>query len=254
MQEQSPFIIIVSASLIGLIIGSFLNSCVYRIPRGISLFQPRRSICPSCNNVIPFYFNIPVLSYLFLKGRCANCRSEISLQYPLIELCCSTAFSLSVWGLGMSFHTILMLILGSIFLMISLIDWQHFRIPNILVVFAGNILIVQGMIEGTIVIRFLAGLFAGALLIAIRLVGNHCLKRESMGLGDVKLGITMGMALGITGFLLALFLASTLGLLFAVLTRMVDFGEMSDELPFGTFLATATILLLYSQMFILSFF
>jgi len=242
------------AFLFGLLVGSFLNCCIYRIPRGISLRNPRRSFCPNCKSNIPFYRNIPVLSFMLLGGKCSNCRTKISLHYLFVELFCGCFYALSLYWFGITLQALAVMAVGSILLVISIIDWQFFRIPNVLVVIAGIILILQGMFEENLTSRFLAGLFAGLLLIAIRLVGNQWLKRESMGLGDVKLGIVMGMALGIPGFLFALFIGSAAGLLFALLINLVGITGSKEELPFGTFLAVSTILLLLIGAPVLAFF
>ncbi|MGH1363649.1 MAG: prepilin peptidase [Calditrichia bacterium] len=245
MSKVAPELILLSVAILGLLIGSFLNSCIYRIPRGISLLNPRRSYCPVCTHAISAFHNIPILSYFLLGRRCASCRSKISVQYPLVELFSGMFFTITVIYFGFSLQALSVLIIGSVLATILVIDWQHYRIPNFLVATAGVILLIQGFVEDQFAVRLLDGFMASALLLLIRRVGNYCLGRESMGLGDVKLGMVIGMALGISGFLASLFLASTLGLLYAGLTYLYDKKRINNELPFGSFLCASTILLLF---------
>lgn len=232
--------------LIGIIVGSFLNSCIYRIPRKISLIKSR-SYCPKCREQIIWWQNIPLVSYLFLKGRCYNCGSKISLQYPLVELSTGILTVFTVYHFGLTEKTIFYLIFFYCLLIISVIDIYHKKIPNQILLF----LIVFGIIFNSAfeIISWKkalsGGIFAGLILILTRIIGYYILKKESLGMGDVKLGTILGFFTGLKLFLITLFIGSLSAVLLSLLLTLFYHIRISQKIPFAPFLCLGSILSLF---------
>lgn len=232
--------------VIGIFIGSFLNSCIYRIPRKISLVQPR-SYCPKCRKQIIWWQIIPLLSFLFLKGRCYNCGSKISLQYPFVELITGilTVFTLNHFGL--TEKAIFYLIFFYCLMIISVIDIYHKKIPNQVLIF----LIVFGIIYNTAfeIISWkealLGGIFAGFILLLARIIGQYILKKESLGMGDVKLGTILGFFTGLKLFLVTLFIGSAAAAVISLLLILFYHINISQKIPFAPFLCFGSIFSLF---------
>lgn len=229
--------------LLGTILGSFLNVCVYRLPRSESIVWPR-SYCIHCKSAIPMWNNIPVVSYLLLNGRCRFCRTKIPYIYPLIEILTGVLLVL-VWlhyGFSQSFihYSILILFL----LPISFIDLHHMLILNVLT-FPGIAvgLLLSVLTEEMSVLQAISGLIlGGSFLWLVGALGKLLFKQESMGGGDIKLGAMIGVFMG-PQVLVALFLAFFLAL------PVVAFGlgsgrlRAGSALPFGPFISLGTVLI-----------
>ena len=234
--------------LFGLIFGSFLNVCIYRLPKKQSIVWPG-SHCPSCKNSIPFWQNIPVLSYIFLAGKCANCKFRISLIYPLVEILTGILLVV-VWqhyGLTLSFlhYSILVLFL----LPISFIDLDTRLILNVLT-FPG---IIVGLLSSVFlnqipILNVVSGLFlGGGFLWFVGLLGNSVFKQESMGGGDIKLGAMIGVFLG-PKVLIALFLAFFLALPVIAIGLSTKRLKIGSTVPFGPFISLAAVIIVcYGQ-------
>ncbi|MBC8402125.1 MAG: prepilin peptidase [Candidatus Marinimicrobia bacterium] len=229
----------------GLMIGSFLNVCIYRIPRGESIISPR-SRCPQCKHQLKAWENIPVFSYIFLKGRCSACHSRISLRYPVVELITALVFVIVYSQFGLSLNFLAFVSFLCIVIVITFIDIDHQVIPNRLLLF--------GLIPGVYpLIRdgfqypqlYLFGAFGlGLVFLLIRLVGNLIFKKESMGMGDVKYAALIGLILGWQGGLVAsavAFLSASILFLLFMSFGKVSFGQ---RIPFGPFLSLGTLLAL----------
>jgi leader peptidase (prepilin peptidase)/N-methyltransferase len=253
----------------GVSIGSFANTCIFRLPRGIALTSPG-SFCPDCSALLRYFELVPVLSFLSQGGRCRNCRARISLSYPVVELLHGVGALLSLLVFGLSITAAEFFLFASFLLTVALIDWHHFVIPNKLVV-AGIVIAiaVKAVSAPHTIIGSLGSSFAAfGVLFIIRLAGNHLFGRESMGLGDVKLGAVVGLFLGITGLLFALWIASVFGLLLATAKirpalispvpadhhervmgcgLMASSGKVMRVVPFGTYLACSAILVSHFQ-------
>jgi len=256
MSKVAPEIILLSVALLGLLIGSFLNSCIYRIPLNIPLTKPARSVCPHCVEQITWWQNIPLLSFILLRGKAACCGNAISWQYPIIELLTSALFVMIYSWFGVSVQTATYIGVIPILLIIALIDWRYYRIPNLLTYPGGIVLLALAMsFDSTSIISVLqSGLFGGGLLLIIRLLGNTMLRQESMGWGDIKLGILIGMLLGEIAFLVVLFLASLSGIVYALVANSLHMRNADAALPFGTFLSGCTIVMIFFQESMLDLF
>ncbi len=239
---------------LGLSIGSFLNVLIYRLPRSISPIKGT-SFCPKCKKKILWYDNIPLLSFILLRGKCRFCHSPISWQYPLVELLTgvlfvSVALFLSpvqdYWITGLLDNWIIDLLvywfLISTFIVIFFTDLRHQIVPDEVVYPAMGIgLIRQMSLIGEGGSYLLSGLGAGGFFLILHLLT----RRKGMGLGDVKLAILMGLVLGFPKIIVALYLAFLTGALVGVILILARKKKFGEHIPFGPFLSGATIIALF---------
>lgn len=238
--------------LFGLCIGSFLNAVIYRLPRKISLSKSR-SHCPSCNKLIFWYENVPLLSYIFLRGRCSGCSAKIKLQYPMVELTVGL-FAILITPNHFSTHALwsyfFFLTVFATFLAIVLIDLQHKLIPNALNIY----LFVMFFISVVMTKSWLywgSGLLLGS-LIPISVTYLFYLLRGQIGLGggDIKLWAALGIYLGPVGIAHNIFVSCFLGALIGgglILTKVVD---RKTPIPFGPFIVfVASFQIFFSDYF-----
>jgi leader peptidase (prepilin peptidase) / N-methyltransferase len=253
----------VLAFLFGLLIGSFLNVCIHRMPRDLSVVRPR-SRCPHCEHPIAWYDNVPLVSYALLGGRCRHCRGAIAVRYPLVELLTGAVFFYIVWRFGADWAALRMCVFSALMIGLLVTDLEERILPDEMTL--GGVL--AGLVFAWFVpvddflARALLSLFnlhpgpqmssvaeslAGALLPAgfLWTAGFLYLRirhKEGLGFGDVKMVATIGAFLGLRGALLVLIAGSVagsvVGLLFILVTRK---DAASYELPFGTFLGAAAI-------------
>lgn len=233
--------------ILGAAIGSFLNVIIVRLHRQEN-FTVGRSHCPKCRATIAWYDNVPLVSYLLLAGRCRNCRKPISVQYPLVEL--ATAL-LSVWcyvQFGLSLQLLFSLVFVFILEVIFVYDLQHqlipdsVTIPGIIFAFVANIFL--GMPLWSLAVGALIG--GGFFAVQYALSGG-----KWIGDGDIRLGVLMGCMLGWQHVLAALFLAYLVGAAVGVALITLKRARMDQAVPFGPFLAGATIvILLHGRAFI----
>ena len=245
-------LILIFAGLFGLVFGSFFNVCIYRIPQGKSIAWPA-SFCPHCKNHIRWYDNIPVLSYLFLLGKCRRCKKPISLQYPLVELLTAVLtvlfvhrYGLTVWGFGVLLAVYFLIIL-------SVIDLQLMIIPDR---FSLG-LIVLGLLFAWCNPNFegvwwqkelwsLCGAGVGLIgVLAIALLGTWIFGKEAMGGGDVKLMAGVGAFVGWKGVITTVMMGSFFGLLYAIVLMIFKGKKKSDAIPFGPFLSLGALINLW---------
>ena len=228
-------------TMFGTAVGSFLNVCIYRLPLRKSLMWPG-SHCPSCDAPVKPYDNVPIAGYLWLRGRCRNCRAPISIQYPIVELLTGAVFL----GAFLLFDSPAMLIQRLLFacamIVLFVIDLEHrilpdvITLPGILLGFAFSLFLPPGWRDSLIGIVLGGGSLwlMGELYFRIR-------HEEGMGFGDVKMLAMIGAFLGWKLMLLTLILSSFLGSIVGVAIIAFNRGDMKYALPFGTFLAVGAI-------------
>jgi len=222
----------------GLVVGSFLNVCVHRLPRGESLVQPG-SRCPACGAALRWYDNIPLASYLVLRGRCRSCRGPISLQYPLIELLTAALFLLAYRQGGLSAALLSDLVLLCALVVLAFIDLHHQLLPNV-ITYPGTALglIFAGILPGRSLGAALLGAALGfGVLFLFAEIYFRWRGVEGMGLGDAKMMAMLGAFLGWQGAALALLIASLAGTAVGLGLLLARRGSLQSALPFGTFLA-----------------
>ena len=221
----------------GLVIGSFINVLIYRVPRSESIAFPS-SHCPKCGNSLKWYDNIPVVSFVILKGRCRYCGDRISAQYPLIELVNAFSYLLLYIRLNLSTEFIFLALLTSILLAIAVIDIKEQVIPDSLVI---SILILTIIYRVTIYLLYgtVFGLYnsiLGALLGLLLFVFIVLVSRGGMGAGDVTLVTAFGFVLGWKNLLVSILLSFIVGAIVSLILLGSGKKTRKDPIPFGPFL------------------
>ncbi len=251
MIEESLFLVIF-CFLFGLCIGSFLNAVIFRLPRKISL-SASRSHCPRCNKLINWYENIPVISYLFLRGKCSNCKSSISIEYPIVEIVVGL-FALSIAPREISADSLwkffFFLSVFSSFLAIVIIDLRFHIIPNVINIYLG-VLFLCAVVFKTSAVHWLGGMAIGSLFPASVAAMFYYLKGvEGLGGGDIKLWGVLGIYLGPSEIMYNISFSCFLGALVGgilILTKVID---KRTRIPFGPFI----VLVAFAQVFLPSYF
>lgn len=219
--------------LFGLVFGSFCNAWAWRIANGESIVKGR-SHCAVCGHSLNALDLVPLLSWLFLGGKCRYCKAKISFRYPLIELICCAYFVTIGWRYGFTFDTLRLLALGCLLLVASLVDWDTMELPDGLLIAAAVFSLLR-LTEPGAWKDMLIGLVAVPLpLLGLVLLADKILKKESMGGGDIKLMAVLGLHFGWKLSLLILIFACILGLLAALLTK-----KLGKPFPFGPALSAA---------------
>lgn len=229
--------------IIGLIVGSFLNVCIYRIPRKLSIIKPF-SFCPTCKNTIKPWHNIPILSYLFLRGKCAYCGEKISIRYPIVESINGTLYALSYMFFGLDIVLPFILFFLSSLIVISFIDLDFQIIPDrisISLILVGLLLSVLPHSAYNLVTD-LKGSLLGILVGGGSLLIIALLSKGGMGGGDIKLNAGIGAFLGWQNALLTIFIGSLIG---AIVGLIILKKTGNRKIPFGPFLSIGSIISLF---------
>ncbi|HTS50874.1 MAG TPA: prepilin peptidase [Bryobacteraceae bacterium] len=248
------------AALAGLLIGSFLNVCIYRLPRDLSVVSPR-SHCPKCQATIRWYDNLPLLSFLMLQGRCRKCGTRIPFRYPIVEFLTAAAFFCAFWFLGASLAAVKFSVYGAILITLIFSDLEERILPDeftiggaiLGVLFAffvhldwGLMALLLPSVRSQALVSaaesaFSASVCAGALWL-VAFLYEKMRHREGLGLGDVKMVAVIGAFVGAQTALLTLIVGSLLGALVGLFYIWFTGKDASTyELPFGTFLGIAAL-------------
>jgi leader peptidase (prepilin peptidase)/N-methyltransferase len=232
----------ITVFIFGTCIGSFLNVCIYRIPAGESIVYPP-SACPNCGYAIRFYDNIPILSYLFLRGRCRRCRTSISLRYPMVELITGIAALAVFLKYGLMPATAVYFLFMAVLLVITFIDIDHQIIPDRLSLTGIPLFFLLGFLVPFISWQdALIGILAGGGILYAVAVGYQLLTgRDGMGGGDIKLLAMIGALIGWQGILFTIFFSSLSGTLVGLALTLPAGRSMKSRLPFGPFLAAGAM-------------
>ena len=242
--------------LFGLIFGSFANVCIYRMPRDLSIIKPN-SHCTSCNKFIKWYDNIPIISYILLRGKCRNCGSKISVRYPLVEFFCGLLF-ISIYLLyGLSYIVVPFCLFVFFLLVVTAIDFDFQIIPDeisfmlmIVGILSSSFNFILGDTIWQRVLNSFLGLFAGGgFLIAVAFVGKLIFKKDAMGGGDIKMMAGVGAFIGWQQVLFAIFIASFLGSIVGISLMLLKKIGRKQEMPFGPYLALGSYLTLFLPSF-----
>jgi leader peptidase (prepilin peptidase)/N-methyltransferase len=259
MDEQ--LLVALFAALLGLIIGSFLNVCVFRLPRDLSVVTPR-SFCPQCQKQISWYDNIPLLSYLMLGGKCRHCKAVIPWRYPLVEVSTAILFAASILKLGITPDAYKLCFFCALLVGLIFMDLEERILADELTVggmiigfllsffvpmprFVGHFLLPPEWKESYLSLgeSLIGGLGPAIALWGIGEIYFHLRGREGLGFGDVKMIAMIGSFYGLQGALLTLILGSLAGSVFGVLFIFLTSKDAKTyELPFGSFLGLAALL------------
>ncbi len=235
--------------IFGAIIGSFLNVVVYRHNTGKS-FVTGRSKCLNCNKDLRWYELVPILSFIFLRGRCSECKSRISFQYPLVELLTGLVFVFMVQNFGVTFITIFYLIIASILVTISVYDFRHKIIPNDMVFTFDLAALIVLFLTHSFAKPFLTGtlydLAAGPILFIFFASLWFVSRGKWMGFGDAKLALGVGWLLGFSGGIFAIIMAFWIGAAVSIVLLILQKINLSrlgltikSEIPFAPFIILA---------------
>ncbi|MGE3178939.1 MAG: A24 family peptidase [Vicinamibacterales bacterium] len=241
MMPPQP-ILIAFAFAMGAVIGSFLNVCIYRLPLGRSIAWPG-SACTACARPLAWYENIPIASWLALRGRCRSCGQPISSRYPVVELLTAVMCAGALWYYGPTPLFLSRFIFGCALIVLFAIDLEHQLLPNVITLpgivigFAFSFLTGPGWLSSLIGIAV-----GGGILFAIAEAYYRIRKEEGLGMGDVKMLAMIGAFLGWPATLMTLMMGSIAGSLVGVLVLALRRGDMKYALPFGTFLAMGAAL------------
>lgn len=252
---MAPPELIAVAAAYGLVLGSFLNVVVHRVPRQMSVLAPR-SHCPACGALIRWFDNVPVLSWLWLRGKCRRCGARISVRYPLVELATGLLLAAVAARFGVSVQGAAALVLGALLLALALIDLEHYLLPDVLTlpgIAAGLLFSLAGGLArplDAVIGALLGAALPYAVIVLYRLVRGV----EGMGLGDVKLLAMIGAFLGWQGALLTLCVGACAGAVVGIGLVLAGRGKADTELPFGTFLSAAALLVVFARAPLLALF
>jgi leader peptidase (prepilin peptidase) / N-methyltransferase len=255
---------VIIAFLAGLLIGSFLNVCIYRMPKDLSIVRPR-SYCPSCNVKIAWSDNVPLVSYTLLGGRCRHCGARIPFRYPIVEALTALAFAVAVLTLGPTLASLKLCLFAALMIALAFSDLEERILPDEFtlggmaaglllalvvpmdVVFAG--LFVRPGNTGRwlwLAESALGAVVSAGLLWVVGFLYEKIRQRSGLGLGDVKMMGTIGAFLGVHGAFQTIILASLIGSVVGLVYIKVSKKDFSSyELPFGTFLGLTALALAF---------
>ena len=272
--------------VLGSMIGSFLNVCVYRLPRGLSIVKPR-SKCPKCDNPIAWYDNIPIVSWLVLGAKCRHCSQPISWQYPLVEAVTGVLFLLVFWRFGIAIATPIYMLLSAALVLATFVDFTDGTIPDevslpgipigiacsvLFMLYPRSGLSVMGPFELPVVNSLVGALVGGVILFALDKGALLLLKKPGMGFGDVKLIAMLGAFFGLYGAVLIIIIASFIGSSSNLLDLRAncrkfprqgiektekgktDKPVLGHYLPFGPYLALAGVVVMLAGSAIIDFY
>jgi leader peptidase (prepilin peptidase) / N-methyltransferase len=238
--------ILIFVFLIGAIVGSFLNVCIYRLPRHESIVFPA-SHCPHCGKPIKFYDNIPLLSYVILRGKCRNCKQNISGRYPIIETISGLLAIAIVIKYGLTLHSLLLLLLVFSLIIVTFVDLDFQIIPDILSIPGIMAGIGASFFMPTIswidsILGILAG---GGFLFIIAVAYKWLTNRDGMGGGDIKLLAMVGAWLGWKAVPFILLISSFIGALIGSISLLLAKKSLRYKIPFGPFISIAAVIYLF---------
>jgi leader peptidase (prepilin peptidase)/N-methyltransferase len=239
--EAIPYVFSV---VFGLIIGSFLNVVVYRLPRHESLVHPG-SHCPSCDAAIRWYDNIPLVSWVILRGRCRSCKNRISVRYPLVEAFTGASFGLAAWRFGFDWPLLLAWFAVAVLVCLAMIDLEHMIIPSIITLPAAALglgaAIAIHPARWWLYVASGAGAAAFCFLLVVAWPGG-----AGMGGGDVTMALFVGSVLGYPAVLVSFFVAFLVGSLVGMYVLLVLKRSRKTQVPFGPFLSVGAYAALFA--------
>ena len=235
--------------VLGALWGSFANVCIHRLPleKGV---VAGRSFCPKCNKLITWKDNIPIISFLFLRGRCRNCNKKISSQYLLVEAMSVLLFLIIYILYGLSITTLLLLILSLSFLIIFFIDFKHYIIPNVLTFSMMSLGFIKSFLPNlhpmfpNYINSLIGGIFGYGIIWSIIFFYKQIRKKEGMGVGDAKLLSAIGFWFGWFSIPFVIFLSSIIALLSVAPSLINKSKKFSSQIPFGPYIILGTLIYL----------
>lgn len=250
---DNNLLICVFIFVFGLVFGSFYNVVGYRLPNDMSIIFPP-SHCPRCNHKLKYYELIPIISYIFLRGKCKECKNKISFKYPLFELITAILFLISYLIFGMSINFFIAITFISVLIIITISDLESFIIPDEVIIVGAILIIIEYIISfflnktsftNQVIMPIINGLASFIILYLIKKIGDFSFKKESLGGGDVKLMFLIGMVLGIEMSVFSIFLASFIALPISIILLL---KKDSNIIPFGPFISLSAVIILLTNL------
>ncbi len=236
--------IMILITVLGAVIGSFLGCMGYRIPNKIKATSPR-SFCNECGKTLKWYMNIPILSYIFLKGRCAYCKKPINFIYPFVEIVCALLFLCNYLMYDFTFEFWITTILTCALMVTIISDFLYYYISDRVLVISGIATIITLCVYlsmNDVFKHIISSALLFAIMYSLKLLGNYMFKKESLGDGDIKLMAIIALALGAINSFVALFIGSVVGLIFSLI---ISKKNKEGIIPFGPFLLIGALMTLY---------
>ena len=234
-------LLVAFAALIGLIVGSFLNVVIYRLPRGESIAYPA-SHCPSCSHALSAMENVPLFSWIVQRGRCRHCEAPISSRYPLVEALTAALFALTAVTFGLTFDAAGVAVLAATLVAVVFIDLDHLLILDVVLAPAAVIGVAEAIAGGRIADAALGALAGAAIFGLLFLITRGA----GMGLGDAKLALVIGLFLGLHLAIAAVAFSFIFGSLLMLPVLAAGSRGRRDAVPFGPFLVLGAIAALYA--------
>ena len=227
---------------LGALFGSFANVVIYRLPQGKSVVMPR-SRCGSCDKLIPWYYNIPIFTWLILGGRCSQCKAKFSIRYLVVELLTASLFLAIFYRFSWSFSTLEFLILAFGLVVITFIDLDHMIIPDVFSVSGIALGLVGALLnpERVFLDSILGAVIGGGSLLLLSVLYYAVRKEEGLGGGDIKLLAWLGSYLGVMSLPFIVMFSSFLGMFVSVFVMIYYKKSFKTAIPFGPFLAGAAL-------------
>jgi len=240
------FLMNLFAFIFGAAIGSFLNVCIFRLPAKTSIIRPA-SRCPQCLHPLRFYDNIPLISYLMLRGKCRDCGAMISSRYPLVEFITALLALLLFMKFGPTLNFLIFFIFTAVLIVITFIDLDHQIIPDVITLPGIPLFFLAAVFLLKVPWRdaLLGLLIGGGVLFVIALVYELITKREGMGGGDIKLLAMIGGFLGWKSLMFVLLFSSFSGAIVGITAMIIKKQDMKYAVPFGPFLSAAAVAYLF---------
>ncbi len=244
---------IIATFIIGSCVGSFLNVLIYRLPMEESIWSPR-SHCLHCNKTIPWYRNIPLVSFFIQNGKCAECDASISWQYPTVEVITGYIWATCFFVFN-PLHATMTALFSSILIALAWIDLKTMMIPLSLIISGAIVIglsIITGILEWKLVLwGSLAGMAIPLIMMGLTFLIT---RRQGMGWGDIQLGLILGAWLGPWFMMIALFLAALFGILAWISISIINGFDRNRPLPFAPYLVVSTMALLFCESWVVLWF
>jgi leader peptidase (prepilin peptidase) / N-methyltransferase len=223
------------AMIVGAVVGSVINSLVWRLPRNLNWVKGR-SVCPKCKHELQVWDLFPILSFLFLKGRCRYCTKPIGIRYLVVELALAISFGV-IFSSGISLLTILLASILSVSIVVAVMDWETMLVSEALVLLWGILVSIHQYLTGGNGLNLLV-----AVAIAVGVIGGLWLltRGRAMGFGDVEIAAVMGLMVGWPNILVALWVAFVTGALVGVSFLLTKKSQFNSQIAFGPFLILGT--------------
>jgi leader peptidase (prepilin peptidase) / N-methyltransferase len=249
--------LVVAATLLGLVLGSFANVPIHRWPAGGTVTEPKRSSCPSCGTQIRAVDNIPVISWIALKGRCRECDAPISPRYLVVEVITGMLFGAVAWVWGLDPLLLALLVLTWSLVVATAIDLEHRIIPNRLTfrlpVVLLPLLVLAAVVDGAwpdLLRGIVAAVAVPGVMLALSELFRLLRGQPGIGMGDIKLAISLGLVIGyLGGFELVVFAYATIisAVVIAIVLLLLGKAKLASRIPFGPYLAVGAMVVVLAQ-------